>query len=511
MPDLDLIVFSKDRPAQLDLLLRSLQRCVLGDRRVRARVLFAASDGGFAAGYRLVGERHGARVQMVGERSFRDDTRALLADATPAVLFLVDDVVVLKPFGPDLPALRAFLGDRTLACLSLRLHPGIKRCYTKGHETPPPAFLPGLRWAWRGQAGDWGYPMSLDGHVFRREDIVPLVATREFRHPNSLESVLAEQPLAQELMVCQPAASVVNIPANRVQGDFPNRSMGGDVAAMNRRFLAGEELDLEAVLAAHTGEAVHQEIELRFLPARAAVGQVAVAQAAPPSPSPAQPSAMATDAASAIAALLATGRTRVHLGCGDNHLPGFINIDLPAEGGFQQRARPPDVIGDFTRMAFPDASLQEVYAAHVFEHFQRQVAVGFLVRWHRWLRPGGILRLEMPDIEACMREFIPAPLERRLQLIRHLWGSHEAAWASHHEGWMPDYAALAFAACGFEVIDLKRIGGRWPAFEISGRRQGEVDWRAVEQVFAAMCPGDVKLPARWVGEARRIGAAGEGV
>ena len=260
---LDLLIFSKDRPAQLDLLLRSLMRFILPDRRVRARVIWKSSDHDFRDGYAKITQKHGGRCEFVEERDFRSDVVCFVTESTSAIMFMVDDDIALSRFSTDSSEFREFLRNPELSCLSLRLHPGIRYCYTKGIKTPPPEFMSGLRWRWRGCPGDWGYPMSLDGHIFRRDDLLPLLSV-DFRSPNHLESVLAEKPLPKELMICVRSPCVVNVPANRVQDDFPNRHMGMDPRGMNRQFLDGEELDIERALDGVTGSAVHQEIDLVF-------------------------------------------------------------------------------------------------------------------------------------------------------------------------------------------------------------------------------------------------------
>ena len=57
--------------------------------------------------------------------------------------------------------------------------------------TPPPATT----WHWMGMEGDWGYPMSLDGHIFRTAEIAPLLEHLDYRNPNVLEAALARRPL----------------------------------------------------------------------------------------------------------------------------------------------------------------------------------------------------------------------------------------------------------------------------------------------------------------------------
>src|SRR5216117_3630617 len=86
---LDVIAFSKDRPAQLDLLLRSIRRFA-GDG-TRTAVVFTASDPLYDRGYAVVREEH-AWVDWVDERAaggFKAATLALAAQAGARIAFLV--------------------------------------------------------------------------------------------------------------------------------------------------------------------------------------------------------------------------------------------------------------------------------------------------------------------------------------------------------------------------------------------------------------------------------------
>lgn len=55
---------------------------------------------------------------------------------------------------------------------------------------------------------------------------------------------------------------------------------------------------------------------------------------------------------------------------------------------------------------FPDGSVDAVYHSHVLEHLDRDVVPGFLAEVHRVLRPGGIHRIVVPDLEAQARAYL---------------------------------------------------------------------------------------------------------
>src|SRR5262249_21774178 len=61
---------------------------------------------------------------------------------------------------------------------------------------------------------------------------------------------------------------------------------------------------------------------------------------------------------------------RLHLGCGEQHFPGFVNIDYPPEHHRVMQVRA-DAYANILQMCFPKASVDEIRLHHVFEHFNR--------------------------------------------------------------------------------------------------------------------------------------------
>lgn len=96
---------------------------------------------------------------------------------------------------------------------------------------------------------------------------------------------------------------------------------------------------------------------------------------------------------------------RLNLGCGRRRHADWTNCDLAPDG--------PDVIAcDLRRpLPFVSASCDAVYAAHVLEHLAPGEAGRLAAEIHRVLRPGGIVRLVVPDLEGIARAYLVS-LER---------------------------------------------------------------------------------------------------
>lgn len=87
---------------------------------------------------------------------------------------------------------------------------------------------------------------------------------------------------------------------------------------------------------------------------------------------------------------------RLHIGCGKAYLPGFINVDIFSS----VRA---DVYADMTALPFDRGTFDELYASHVLEHCHRHLVLATLSHWRDLLKPDGIVRIAVPDFEACVK------------------------------------------------------------------------------------------------------------
>lgn len=93
------------------------------------------------------------------------------------------------------------------------------------------------------------------------------------------------------------------------------------------------------------------------------------------------------------------GSVRLHLGCGRLDMPGFVNVD----------ARPyPHVhhLGSVEKLPFiANGAADLVYVSHCLEHIPYGQVTTVLREWHRVLRPGGRLRISVPDFDVLWRSY----------------------------------------------------------------------------------------------------------
>jgi len=154
------------------------------------------------------------------------------------------------------------------------------------------------------------------------------------------------------------------------------------------------------------------------------------------------------------------GGLKLHLGCGERYLAGYTNIDFPSEHHTVQRTSKADIHADMRELRYPPGSVEEIRLHHVFEHFDRATAVRLLIEWYDWLEAGGMLVIETPDFEKCAQAFIRSPGEEdRLKALRHIFGSHEAPWAVHFDGWYQAKFELFLGSFGYR--DLAFSASEW--------------------------------------------------
>lgn len=110
--------------------------------------------------------------------------------------------------------------------------------------------------------------------------------------------------------------------------------------------------------------------------------------------------------ARAFAALGAARGLKLHLGCGGDLRPGWINVDAslappaPVPGAVYINH---DLRGG---LPLPDGSASLVYSSHFFEHLEADSGLGLMRECHRVLAPGGRFRIALPDLRRAFRAYL---------------------------------------------------------------------------------------------------------
>jgi hypothetical protein len=289
------LIWSKNRPAQLELLLRSQKEFVTGIETTI--VIYQAQGAVFKDGYARCRGLH-SDVLWLKETNFHNQVIQCLANSLTQeyVLGNSDDNVWINELD-----LTPMIFEPWVSGFSLRLNPAVSYCQPAKIGIAPPDFFvdrsferaagapvgeepalegyqsfldarqghaqttvglhpgdikeikehgpfPGLifRWDQSDPRGCWGYPNPCDSNVYRRQWWVDLIKDGVFADPGSLENWMnTHRDKERPYMRCYDRSRLVNICANTVQNGSSNPSLGWSPELLARRFNQGERICLE--------------------------------------------------------------------------------------------------------------------------------------------------------------------------------------------------------------------------------------------------------------------------
>lgn len=137
---------------------------------------------------------------------------------------------------------------------------------------------------------------------------------------------------------------------------------------------------------------------------------------------------------------------KLNLGCYNKKMYGFTNVDIRPEVN-------PDLVDDvFTLGKMQDNSVDLIYACHVLEHADRNTYHEILKRWCAVLKPGGVLRVSVPDMRAVCEHYI---YHHDLELLlSFFWGSQRHPYDYHRIGWDEESLTIDLIDAGFSKPSL---------------------------------------------------------
>ena len=189
----------------------------------------------------------------------------------------------------------------------------------------------------------------------------------------------------------------------------------------------------------------------------------------------------------------------------DDEWTTVIHSFLPSPRSAHKRAI------DVTRgLPFPDGSFTAAYVNHILEHLSADSAASLARELHRVIRPGGVVRVVVPDLEAEARWYLAsleAYLAERTDAAerRYRWAVLELI--DQKVRTRPGGAMLrAFAAGDYDSSELRarfgqvfdEIGALRPATlreRLRGRNAVELGYGVARSVKRALWRGDVRRSA----------------
>jgi predicted SAM-dependent methyltransferase len=115
-----------------------------------------------------------------------------------------------------------------------------------------------------------------------------------------------------------------------------------------------------------------------------------------------------------------------------------------------------DITGSCTDLSlFADASVDEIYASHVMEHLPFAELIRASREMARVLKPGGILKGSVPNLDILFRLFLEnaGDAEKQMNILFMIYGGHVDEFDIHHCGFNFEIMAGILAGSGFSRID----------------------------------------------------------
>lgn len=242
------IIFSKDRALQLRLLLESIEKNAKDIYNIN--IIYKSSNEEFEKGYeKLKKENIIKNINWVKENeNFKEDVLNILNSNYQYSCFFTDDDIFFNTIKEE-DIIKVF-EDKDVFCFSPRLGENITYCYIMegnnvlfGQEKDENI----IKWDWQKHYLDFGYPISVDSHVFKTKDIYKLVKKVAFENPNTMEDNLQIfDTFPKYKMASYEHSVLVNTPMNLVQNvceSINSKKEEYSAKTLNQNYLDGKIID----------------------------------------------------------------------------------------------------------------------------------------------------------------------------------------------------------------------------------------------------------------------------
>jgi SAM-dependent methyltransferase len=157
---------------------------------------------------------------------------------------------------------------------------------------------------------------------------------------------------------------------------------------------------------------------------------------------------------------------RLNLGCGHIPLGDYINVDRRELPGV-------DVVAEVGDLPFEKATVEEIFSAHLLDHFPQELLSRCLLPvWHALLKPGGVFKAIVSDGDA-MLSAVSAGTYSFSDFRDVLFGAQDYDANFHFNLFTPDTLSVTLKDAGFTKVSVSvraRRNGKCFECEVSAEK-----------------------------------------
>ncbi|CAI1803638.1 Uncharacterized protein conserved in bacteria [Serratia quinivorans] len=161
-----------------------------------------------------------------------------------------------------------------------------------------------------------------------------------------------------------------------------------------------------------------------------------------------------------------SGIRRINVGCGHVQIEGYINVDAREIPGV-------DIISSASELPFKDGELEEIYCAHLAEHFtELELKRIILPHWFSKIREGGQLHIVVPDAHSMIKDYIAGEMSFE-DLRKVTYGAQDYEGDFHYTMFTTDSLTQLLIEAGFDsasVVEDNRKNGLCREMELIAQK-----------------------------------------
>jgi len=225
--NVDLIVFSFNRPLQLYSFLESVYKYTSNLSKIS--VLYRSENEKYESAYQEVQQlfpevffiRQGKRPKV----DFKPLLLQCFNSSSEYIVFGVDDIIVKDYI--DFDECISVMKKIDAHGFFLRLGKNITRVYNGGYKVQQPKLYSVkkdiFRFTIKKGVKYWGYPNNVDMTIYKKSVIEKFFKSESYTSPNKLEAKWSSKSVKNRIGLCFETSKILNIPLNIVQRDFSNK------------------------------------------------------------------------------------------------------------------------------------------------------------------------------------------------------------------------------------------------------------------------------------------------